>query len=301
MTQGITREAIPFFMPISYHSNVKKSFGESLVELFDAFFNISSDKEAVVLKKDAEVLHGQTVVVQDKEPSSCVITALKVLAYITVVIPLLVLIAKVIMRSIYTFETVRENGSGGDRHLEHKDRKGETKGDHKSHSSGSAGAGAAASGQVRPHFRQMTDKDRAVEVLTKFKELTGDSLFDPNAYRRDEYRVIAVEVNNEAIGFAILHLIPSAGSDNAEVNYFGVDHRFLNKGYERLLLNETLVEARRRNQETISFNVLMNRSTTQYQLRHIRSFCENEGLNAIESVGEKIGDRVFLGNVVTLR
>lgn len=109
----VVRHPVGFTTPIEYPAGMPLSCGQSLVEIVDAFFNVFNTHAAEVLpgrelRDNAGVILSETVDIRERGCCvcpSCMTTVLKIIAYITVVIPLLVLIAKAILRACYSYET----------------------------------------------------------------------------------------------------------------------------------------------------------------------------------------------------
>lgn len=95
--------AIGFFTPITFN-NLPKSFSQSLLENIDSYFP-QPEKIAHVVQGEA-VDGREGVVLLNGTSSSCLVTALKVASYFTILIPLILLAAKAILRSIHHFHLI---------------------------------------------------------------------------------------------------------------------------------------------------------------------------------------------------
>jgi hypothetical protein len=90
---------VSFFTPINF-GNQPKSSSEWLLEKVDSYFHLKDKKAYVVLNETG--LKERSVLIAT-EQSPCLITALKVASYITLVLPFIMLVLKAILRSAYTF------------------------------------------------------------------------------------------------------------------------------------------------------------------------------------------------------
>ncbi len=93
---------VNFFTAVSFGSH-PKSCSQSLLEAVDSYFYLGG-KKAFVIPGDID--QGAKKVVLSQDSSSFLGTVFKVISYATLIIPAIVLIAKAILRSIYSFETV---------------------------------------------------------------------------------------------------------------------------------------------------------------------------------------------------
>ncbi|MBS1659068.1 MAG: hypothetical protein JST18_13355 [Bacteroidetes bacterium] len=92
-----------FFTPITFN-NLPKSFLQSLLENVDSYFP-QPEKTAHVVQGEA-VGGREGVVLSKGTSSSCLVTALKVASYFTIVIPLILLAAKAILRQVHHFHLI---------------------------------------------------------------------------------------------------------------------------------------------------------------------------------------------------
>lgn len=93
---------VNFFTTVSF-GNQHRSNSQSLLETVDSYFYLRGEKAYVVpghLQQESE----GTVLVENSSPF--LITALKVFSYCTIVIPIVMLIAKAILRSIHNFHII---------------------------------------------------------------------------------------------------------------------------------------------------------------------------------------------------
>jgi hypothetical protein len=95
---------ISFFTPV-YYEDKPKSIKEFFLEKVDAYFYLGGRKARVIsgLKEDS-----QEVELVRSSPSIFT-TSLKVASYITIIIPLIMLVAKAILRSGHDFHVVKKN------------------------------------------------------------------------------------------------------------------------------------------------------------------------------------------------
>lgn len=95
---------ISFFTPVNYDC-LSKSIGQCLLENVDAYFHLAGEKAVApsgVINGSAE---GVYIV---NEETSFLITALKVASYFTLILPLIMLVAKVILRCTHDFYLMSE-------------------------------------------------------------------------------------------------------------------------------------------------------------------------------------------------
>lgn len=115
MTQAATNYQLPFAMPLvwSDRARAEMTCSESLFEAADNFLDLFNDKVAVVQNQKISGASGQeqlakaediTIKICFKEPTSWIITTLKVIGYLTIVLPLLALLSKLIYRSCTSFK-----------------------------------------------------------------------------------------------------------------------------------------------------------------------------------------------------
>ncbi len=86
-----------FFTPITY-GTLPKTTSQSLLEATDAYFYLGGKRAYVIAGR---VEQGKEGVLLLEESSSFVVSALKVASYFTIVIPLLVLVVKIALRSMH--------------------------------------------------------------------------------------------------------------------------------------------------------------------------------------------------------
>jgi len=91
-----------FFTPVTYTAP-SKSIGSSLLEKVDNYFYLGGKKAHVI---QGLTKSGQEKVILSETKSSLLARAGKVLSYFTIVIPLLMLIAKAILRSTHSFKLI---------------------------------------------------------------------------------------------------------------------------------------------------------------------------------------------------
>jgi len=97
---------VKFLTPISYGVQ-DKSFGKALLEDMDHYFYLGGKKAYVIPNRVAN--EKEVVVLGDSlEKPSCISSALKVASYFTIIIPLIVLLAKAILRHVYQFHLSTE-------------------------------------------------------------------------------------------------------------------------------------------------------------------------------------------------
>lgn len=92
-------ERVSFFTPVSFGDHAK-SVSQSLLEWVDDYFYFGGRKACVISGHTKEGCEG-TVLYQPAVPFQ--VTALKVATYATVIIPILMLIAKIVLRSLHSF------------------------------------------------------------------------------------------------------------------------------------------------------------------------------------------------------
>jgi len=93
---------ISFFTPVKY-SDCPQSYEQSLVEGADDYFFIGGSK-AHVTGTSADLRAEKAVLSEEK--SSFILTALKILSYCTIIIPLVMLTIKSILRSCHNYEKI---------------------------------------------------------------------------------------------------------------------------------------------------------------------------------------------------
>ncbi|MBI3237050.1 MAG: DUF648 domain-containing protein, partial [Chlamydiales bacterium] len=91
---------VSFFQPIVFASN-PKSYPEFFLEKVDSYFYLGGKKAYVIENTDQGK---KAVLCKDRSP--CLITALKVASYATIILPVILLIIKAVLRSIHTFELI---------------------------------------------------------------------------------------------------------------------------------------------------------------------------------------------------
>lgn len=87
-------EKLSFFIPVRFDKE-PKTLSQSLLEIADYYFYLGG-KQALAISNDS-------VKLESKELSPCWLTALKILSYFTLVIPIGMLITKLCLRSAYPF------------------------------------------------------------------------------------------------------------------------------------------------------------------------------------------------------
>lgn len=92
-------ESVKFFDKIQFEGT-HKSYSQSLLEAVDGYFPNIGKSVKVISPEDG------TAKIEENPASSYFVTALKVLSYATVVIPTLMLIAKLVLRYQYTFQVL---------------------------------------------------------------------------------------------------------------------------------------------------------------------------------------------------
>src|SRR3990167_8084861 len=93
---------VDFFTPVNF-GNQPKSCTQSLLEGVDSYFYLGGKKAYVI---PGQTQQGTEGAVLAKDSPAFLITALKIISYCTVVLPLVMLIAKTILRSIHSFHII---------------------------------------------------------------------------------------------------------------------------------------------------------------------------------------------------
>jgi len=93
---------VEFFTPINF-AHHPKSCSQSLVEYANSYFYLGGKKATVI---PGHKQNGREGVVLTKDSPRFLITALKVLSYLTVILPILFLIVKAIYRSMHKFHVI---------------------------------------------------------------------------------------------------------------------------------------------------------------------------------------------------
>ena len=93
---------VSFFTAISFETR-PKSYTQSALETIDSYFYLGG-KKAYAVSGDTQQESQGTMLREGS--SSFLMTALKVISYLTIVIPVVLLIAKAILRSIHTFHII---------------------------------------------------------------------------------------------------------------------------------------------------------------------------------------------------
>ena len=98
---------LSFLTPVVFETD--RSFGKYFLEKVDGYFSISGKRAFVIsgIKTDKSY----DVVMKDYESSvysKLIFTALKVVTYVTLVVPILMVFLKVALRSNYTFNLVSD-------------------------------------------------------------------------------------------------------------------------------------------------------------------------------------------------
>ncbi len=95
-------QSLSFFTPLTYTTTSTKSIRESLVENIDSYFYLKGKKAYVIgTSKDS-----RTKVVLCDTSSSLLVRIAKVISYFTLVIPLVMLLAKAVLRSHQHFKVI---------------------------------------------------------------------------------------------------------------------------------------------------------------------------------------------------
>ncbi|PWU16008.1 MAG: hypothetical protein C5B45_01475 [Chlamydiae bacterium] len=94
---------VEFFTAVSF-GDKPKACTQSLLETVDSYFCLGGKKAYVILGQAQQGSEGTIILTKDSP--AFLITALKVISYLTVAIPVVLLIAKAILRSIHTFHIV---------------------------------------------------------------------------------------------------------------------------------------------------------------------------------------------------
>jgi hypothetical protein len=95
--------SVNFFTPICF-DQLEKSWSETFLEAADGYFTISDERACVFAGQDVD--GSKPTIMDNIEPTSFVWTALKVASYFTLVLPLIVLVAKVALRITHSFHLV---------------------------------------------------------------------------------------------------------------------------------------------------------------------------------------------------
>jgi hypothetical protein len=91
-----------FFTPVAYAAP-SKSIGSSLLEKVDSYFYLGGKKAHVI---QGRTKNGQEKVILSESRSSLLARVGKVVSYFTIVIPILMLIAKAVLRSTHSFKLI---------------------------------------------------------------------------------------------------------------------------------------------------------------------------------------------------
>jgi hypothetical protein len=92
--------SVSFFTPICF-DHLSKSWSESLLEAADSYFTLSDERACVMEGLDVD--GSKATILDQVEAPTMFSTALKVASYITLVIPLVVLLAKLVLRLTHSF------------------------------------------------------------------------------------------------------------------------------------------------------------------------------------------------------
>jgi hypothetical protein len=87
-------EKLSFFIPVRFDTE-PKTLSQSLLELGDQYFFLGG--------KQAHVISDDVVTLESEKSSPCWLTALKILSYFTLIIPIGILLAKICLRSAHPF------------------------------------------------------------------------------------------------------------------------------------------------------------------------------------------------------
>jgi hypothetical protein len=99
---------INFFTPVSFSGD--KSISQSFLENVDGYFSLNGKKAIVVSKLPLSNSYEVRLTSSNQSSFAQMIkTAFKIISYITLIIPIIMLIAKIILRSNFEFRNVEEN------------------------------------------------------------------------------------------------------------------------------------------------------------------------------------------------
>lgn len=90
---------VGFFTAVSF-GDQPKSCSQSLLETVDSYFYLCGKKAYVI---PGNLQQGSEGTILRNDSSTCLVTAIKVISYATVILPVIILIAKIVLRSIHTF------------------------------------------------------------------------------------------------------------------------------------------------------------------------------------------------------
>ena len=96
-------ERVAFFTPVNFGGDQPKSSTESLIESVENYFYLGGKKAYVI---PGEINQNSKGVVLLQDSPALLAVVLKVISYLTVIIPVVMLIAKAIVRSLYHFHII---------------------------------------------------------------------------------------------------------------------------------------------------------------------------------------------------
>lgn len=98
-------EKVGFFTAVSF-GDQPKSCTESLLETVDSYFylGIWDSKKACVIAPQPQASSREAVLIEDSP--AFVVTALKVISYLTIILPVVLLMVKAVLRSIHSFQII---------------------------------------------------------------------------------------------------------------------------------------------------------------------------------------------------
>lgn len=98
-------EKVGFFTAVSF-GDQPKSCTESLLETVDSYFylGIWDSKRACVIAPQPQASSREAVLIEDSP--AFVVTALKVVSYLTIILPVVLLMVKAVLRSIHSFQII---------------------------------------------------------------------------------------------------------------------------------------------------------------------------------------------------
>lgn len=99
---------IDFFTPVSFSGD--KSTSQSILEHVDGYFSLNDKKAVVVSKLPSTNSYEVKLTKSDQSAFSRILkTVFKIISYITLIIPMIMLAAKIILRSKFEFRNIDEN------------------------------------------------------------------------------------------------------------------------------------------------------------------------------------------------
>lgn len=100
-------EKLSFFTPVSYADVDKKTWKQGIFEKVDSYFYLGKRRAYVLTPEPVE---GKYFVQIREAKTSMLATALKVVSYVTLIIPLLMLVGKLLFRAFHRFEELKVEG-----------------------------------------------------------------------------------------------------------------------------------------------------------------------------------------------